>query len=120
VEATYEGRSGLLRLDSGASGTAVIFHHPAVEQFKLLEGREVQDGHMGGVGGSVPMKRGQLKSLEVAGQMLTDVEAGFVTEPRGAFASPYTAGVLGGPLLRRFTIVLDYPGGRIALRPRPQ
>lgn len=116
VESTFEGGSGLMRLDTGASGMALLFHQPAVERFKLLDQRETRESTVGGVGGGVATRFGRLAWLELAGHRFEQLDAGFVTEPKGAFASPYTAGVVGGPLLRKFTIVIDYANRRIALR----
>lgn len=114
VDATFEGHAGVVRLDSGKSGEPITFHYPAVQRFKLLEGRATTAFEAGGVGGTVPTARGKLKSLEFAGQKLTDLEAGFVTEGRGALADAYAAGVMGAQLMRRYNIVIDYPGRRIA------
>lgn len=118
VESKFDGGAGLMRLDTGAAGLTVLFHQPTVERLKLLEGRDTQPSFTGGVGGRIASRRGKLAWLELAGERFEDLEAGFITEPKGAFASPYAAGVVGAPLLRRSELVLDYPNARIALRKR--
>ncbi len=119
VDANIEGHAGILRLDSGFSGKGLAIHYPAVQQFKMLEGRETKPSRDGGVGGTVSTAAGLLKWIEFAGNRVESVETVFVLEPKGAFASPYTFGVMGGPLMRQFRIVIDYPGSRIAFRPIP-
>lgn len=119
VDANVEGHAGIVRLDSGFSGKGLAIHYPAVQQFKMLEGRETKPSRDGGVGGSVRTAAGILKWIEFAGNRVESVETVFVLEAKGAFASPYTFGVMGGPLMRQFRIVIDYPGRKIAFRPIP-
>lgn len=117
VDADIEGRAGIIRLDSGFSGKGLAIHYPAVQQYKMLDGRETKPSHDSGVGGSVSTSAGTLKWIEFAGNRVEAIETVFVLEPKGAFASPYTFGVMGGSLMRRFTIVIDYPASKIAFRP---
>jgi hypothetical protein len=118
VEARFEGHAYPLRLDTGAAGRGVLFHPSFVEKLKLLDGRETTMSVSGGVGGSVPTRMGKLKWLEIGGQRIEDLDAGFVMEPKGAFSDQYTAGVVGASLLRRFTLIFDYPHQRIAFQKR--
>lgn len=118
IEAVFEGHRGWITLDTG-SNVGMTFNHPAVEKFKLLDGRETTASQSGGVGGTTPMMRGKLKSLEFAGRKFEDIDASFAAEPRGVFGTPYAAGVIGGPVLKKFRLVLDYSGGQIALVDQP-
>lgn len=118
VDARFEGHTYPIRLDTGASGGGVLFHHPIVEKLKLLDGRETTLSASGGVGGSVPTRIGKLKWLELGGQRIEDLDAGFVLESKGAFNDHYTAGVVGASLLSRFRLILDYPHQRIAFQKR--
>jgi len=113
VEASFEDHSALFKLDTGAQNT-VTFHYPAVEQFNLLEGRETTDATQGGVGGRVAAKAGMLKWFELGGVRTDNLQALFAGENKGAFADKYTAGNIGGGLLKPFTLVTDYQHGRIA------
>lgn len=117
VEARYEGRDGRFRLDTG-SNSAVTFHEPAVREGALLDGRETSEARLGGVGGFVAARRGRLASFELGGVVQHDVQADFALEAKGTFADATRTGNLGAGMLRPFVLVLDYGGGRLALRPR--
>jgi hypothetical protein len=117
VRASFEGdRSGVFRLDTGANGT-VSFHAPAVESFALLEGRELQNVMVGGVGGMAPAKTGPLEYFELAGHRFETPEVTFALAEIGAFADHYTIGNIGHDLLAPFRMVLDYSHKRIAFVP---
>jgi len=117
VEASYEGRTGSFRLDTG-SNSVVTFHEPAVRTGRLLEGRETSAARLGGVGGFVPARRGRLASFELGGVVQRDLPADFALEPKGTFADATRTGNIGGGLLQPFVLVLDYGGERLALQPR--
>ncbi len=51
VEASFEGHTGFFKLDTGAAGSTVSIHAPAVTRLELLKGRETKDTRIGGVGG---------------------------------------------------------------------
>jgi hypothetical protein len=117
VEAEFEGHRGIFRLDSGAPGSVVI-HAPAVEEFKLLEDRPVQDTMTGGVGGVVKAKKGMLKYFDLGGNRTENVPAVFATQRTGAFDSAATLGNIGHDLVKSFKIVFDYQHQRIAFLKR--
>jgi hypothetical protein len=114
VEASFEGHSGVFRLDTGAAPSTVAFHAPAVERLKLLEGRATNPSMAAGVGGAIPAREGELAWFEIAGRRHEHVEATFISDGKGALADPYTLGNLGGELLKPFRLVMDYQKGRIA------
>lgn len=118
VEASFEGRTGFFRLDTGAAQMSVSMHEPAVRELGLLEGRDTVESKAGGVGGFVAVKRGTLAWFELGGRRTEDVRAEFATEAKGAFADPYSLGNIGGVLLKPFVLVTDYRGDRIAFVPR--
>lgn len=117
VRCTFEGREGLFRLDSGANGH-ITFHQPAVMQWSLLEGRRVTNMKMGGVGGYVAAKKGEIEWIEIGGRRYENIPALFAVEARGAFADSRKQGNIGAELLRKFTLVFDYAESRIAFIPR--
>lgn len=118
VEAEFEGHRGIFKLDTGAAGTSVAIHAPAVEQLKLLQGREVRDAVTGGVGGNLKAKEGVLKYFKLGGVRVENVPAVFATAREGAFNSATTSGNIGGDLVKAFTVVFDYPHQRIAFLKR--
>lgn len=117
VDASVEGHAGVFKLDTG-SNTAVSMQGPAVERFKMLEGRTLGTAMIGGSGGFRTVKRGKLASVEFGGREYKDVEAVFSTPSKDAFSDPSTLGNIGGPLLKDFVLVLDYAHERLALRPK--
>lgn len=116
VHASFEGHEGLFRIDTGANGF-VTFHQPAVEKWKLLEGRDVTDARLGGVGGFVPAKKGVVGWFELGGVRREAVPATFATEAKGTFADASKDGNIGAELLRPFRMVMDYANERAAFVP---
>jgi hypothetical protein len=108
------GHEGVFQLDTGA-GPLVLFHSPAVERLKLLDGRAVRPMPVQGAAGSVETMMGSLGWIEIAGQRLADVPAMFVTGHSGALADPHTLGTLGGVLLAPKKLVFDYGNRRMAV-----
>lgn len=117
VKASFEDHTGWFRLDTGANST-VTMHEPAVRELRLLEGRETKDTKLGGVGGFVAAKSGELRWFDIGGTRIESVHAEFATEAKGAFAESRTLGNIGTKLLKSFVIVLDYPHNRVAFVPR--
>ncbi len=114
VEAKFEGeRSGLFVLDTG-SGSEVLFHSPAVESLKLLDGRETTAVSLSGLGGAQTARAGKLQWLELAGRRFESLDAQFATVKTGALSDLATVGVLGGKILKSRKLVLDYPHSRVA------
>lgn len=117
VHARFEGHDGVFRLDTGANGS-VTFHEPAVRTLGLLDGRDVDDAKVGGVGGFVAAKRGDLAWFEIGGVRTEGVPALFAVEPKGSFADESRAGNIGVDLLKPFVMYFDYADGRVAFVPR--
>jgi hypothetical protein len=119
VRGRFEGGpEGLFRLDTGAGSTAIVFHAPAIERRRLLEGREVADVSLEGAGGLAQAKMGAVKDFEIAGRKRESVDAIFVVERSGAMDDAYADGTIGGGLVGDLRLVFDYGRGRIAFLPR--
>jgi hypothetical protein len=111
----FEGeREGLFQLDTGA-GPVVLFHAPAVERFRLLDGRAVQPMPIQGAAGTVDTMVGTISWIEIAGERKTDLPSLFVTGASGALADPHTDGTFGGILLAPKRLVFDYARRRMAV-----
>ena len=119
VTAEFEGHKGQFRLDTGANGT-VTYNAPTVERHKLLDGRQVRDTGLAGVGGMVWVKTGKLKSFLLGAKKFEDIETTFATSKQGIFGMDFLAGNIGQDLLKPFRVVLDYPNERLALVLRGQ
>jgi hypothetical protein len=114
VEGIFEGRRALFRLDTGAV-PGLLFHATAVRAHSLLEGRPTVEVPADGV---LELRLGRLTSFEIAGVMLQDVDALFSTSQSAMLSDSVTAGLVGIPVLRSFTLIVDLPGRRIALERR--
>jgi hypothetical protein len=115
VRCEFEGgHDGLFRFDTGA-GKAIVFHTPAVERLKLLEGRSTRAMSIGGVGGTVEAQVGKVGGFRPAGRTVGDATALFVTGKAGALTDPYTLGTFGTGLLGPARVVFDYPHSRVAI-----
>lgn len=118
VEASFEGdHTGWFRIDTGSDDT-VIFHGPAVERLDLLADRDVERARTGGVGGFGQSHRGDLRWFELGGHRLEDLRVTFHDGAVGALRNAHTEGLIGLGLLRRFVLVLDCAGGRVAFLER--
>lgn len=92
VQAGFEGREGLFKIDTGAAG---------------------------GVGGQVSTRAGVLERFELGGHEFRALPAGFALEKQGAFADAYVLGIVGGKRIEPFVLVFDYPEQRLGFAPRP-
>lgn len=116
IEAEFEGRSSLLRIDTGAV-MGLFFHHGGVRRLGLLEGREVTA--VPGAFGALELCAGKIDYVRVAGVRIDQVDACFVSGGADVLADVHTAGVVGVPVLRELgELTLDLPGRRLAVRPR--
>lgn len=70
-----------------------------------------------GIGGAVHGRVGRGHSLTLGNVTLTDPLVEVSLQTKGAFASPYFGGNVGGGVLRHFTVTLDYPHQRLFLVP---
>jgi hypothetical protein len=114
VHVTYEGnREGIFQFDTGA-GSHVLFHAPEVEKLKLLEHRQTRPINVGGVGGTMDARVGQLEWFRVGDRRLESLNAIFLAPHEGALDDPYVAGTFGAGILKGAKIVFDYPHRRIA------
>jgi hypothetical protein len=114
IKCRFEGdREDVFRLDTGADNT-VSFHSPAVQKYKLLEGRQTRSNAAGGVGGSISMARGRIAWFEISGHRFVEPEVNFSLAKTGVLANAFSAGNIGGAFLRQFRIVFNYGERKIA------
>ncbi|MFN2460094.1 MAG: aspartyl protease family protein [Candidatus Velthaea sp.] len=73
------------------------------------------DGY--GIGGAAYGQLGRITSIALGSFAVQNVVADFSTQERGAFADATVGLNVGGGILRRFTLTLDYPHLRVMLRP---
>lgn len=114
VEAEFEGHKGLFKLDTGAAGSVIDFHAPAVAHYGLLNNRATKQRLTGGVGGMVRIHEGPLTTFTLAGHTFENLTVGFMPPTDGAFGDTDTVGNIGGKVLAPFTLVTDYRNARVA------
>ena len=108
---TLEGRAPIeakFEIDSGSTG-ALLFNTPFVEKHNVLASvpKTIQT-NIGGVGGMAKMRIGRVNSLRV-GQFVIDRPITRLSQGlQGDYASSKYDGLIGGEILRRFTVTVDY------------
>lgn len=118
VQVQADGRTldARLRLDTG-SASALTFTAPFVRAHGLADGPGTLRGASWGVGGrSVEVTR-ILERATLAGITLDAPTATLSMDTAGVLAGGEGDGLLGGDVLRRFTVTLDYGRGRMYLQP---
>jgi hypothetical protein len=122
IRVSAEGRKpadGLFLVDTGAGRFTSILNTPLVESNRLLTAlpRTIQEPGAEGVGGEVKMRAGRVASLQLGRVTLTNPVVHLAQDRKGALASSDYSGVIGGELLRRFTVIFDYSRKRMILEP---
>ena len=71
-----------------------------------------------GTGGESKRLTAHIDGLQLGPYLLHDLSAGLSPDAKeGALASPDIGAIVGGEILRRFTVTFDYPHHRILLEP---
>ena len=108
-------------VDVGSS-LGLIVTRPFAESHDLLRGaRTVEDSCGAGLSGSSRARYGRLAALRLGRLEIPGVVAACSLDERGVFAtSQYFEANLGGEILCRFRVVLDFGRGLLTLVPGPQ
>lgn len=103
-----------LMVDLGSRGN-VLFTTPFVRRYRLGEFlRDTARATLGmGLGGAARFLLARVDGVQLGTLWLPDVVAGFSTDR--ALPFPQFGGVMGTGVLRRYRVVLDYPGGEMIL-----
>jgi len=106
----------LMMLDTGLRGTT--FNNPFSKEHDLAghspKRLETVTGY--GIGGVSRGIFGRVRALEIGAVRIEEPVVAFATDKSGALADPGYAGIIGTEILHRFTVTLDYAGGRMNLR----
>jgi hypothetical protein len=115
---TVEGK---FYVDTGTR-TALSLNSPFVRDNHLLEGETaIPVATLGvGMGGESLATVYRVRELELGPLRFHDVVATASHDEQGVFADPNVAGIIGGELLRKFTLILDYPHQRVILEKSSQ
>jgi hypothetical protein len=108
---------GNFTIDTGAR-SALHLSKPFCDLHRFADlTRTIVGGFGAGVGGETKQKIGRATTLRMGGVVLNDVITGFSEDEKGAMASTESQGNIGGDILRRFTVILDYSRHEMILEP---
>lgn len=117
---TAEGRTpvkGKFGVSTASSG-ALLLNRLFVEAQRLLQAvTKTSQGNTGGVGGLTRTLVGRVKNIRVGRFDIENPIVSFSQATKGEQASAAHDGVLGGEVLRRFKLILDYARRQIILEP---
>jgi Aspartyl protease len=118
VIARINRKPGVFLVDAG-SNYGPLLHEYFVKANNLgdLPTREAIDdnGHIGGVGGSLPTKAVTIADFELSTLLIQDQPAWAILGSAGVAASKLLAGNIGNGFLEQFRVTFDYPHRRIIL-----
>jgi predicted aspartyl protease len=116
IPGKIDGIEGRLRVDTGYSGT-LTFTSPTVQKYGLTQkyNKRVETVLGQGVGGVTTGQVVRVQALELGALSVAGVVTGLSVDKSGALADAGTIALLGGEVLSRFTVTLDYPGKRLFL-----
>jgi hypothetical protein len=121
ADVTVTGRpaiKGKFVIDIG-SGGALALHAPFVaqEHLPLADQKTIREIGGGGTGGKVIGRMGSIAELRIGKFQIADTPTLFSEDKGGAFASRELQGNIGGQILTKFKVFLDYARDRIILEP---
>ena len=119
VQATVNGRSGWFGIDTGDGGGVTLFPAFAAANGLKYDPTTVKTAG-GGVGGGVQEARGTVSRFELGGLTADNFPVRFALNSKGAFASRYLAGNLGGRILSCYRMTLDHDRHLLWLEPQPE
>jgi PDZ domain/Aspartyl protease len=111
--------NGRFMVDTGAPMTTIAFSRPFVERFGLLPGGKgrIVDRSFAGLGGETIQVLGRSSELDLGSLKIRNATVAFSEDANGTLASSEIDGIIGGELLRRFTVIFDPARGRLILEP---
>ena len=118
IEANLDGISGQFEVDTGARSSISIMR-PFATANHLVEKYQAKTEVIGGYGVGGPAKALLVRpqTLKIESIEIKDPVGLIETGEKGAAAATQTAGNLGGGILKRFTVTLDYEHQVLYLEP---
>jgi len=103
--------TGSMLVDTGASGTFTIEHHPG------LPLQVVGNGYIEGIGGVAKVEQARLSSITLADVCIRAIEADVIKSGGVTESNSKVLGAVGGAVLRRFCLTLDLPHRHVYFEP---
>jgi outer membrane lipoprotein-sorting protein len=119
IQAKIDGQyEGTFVLDTGARSSLVLYT-PFVQKYDLLAktGKKIEVFSGIGIGGKAPGEVTRVKNLKIGNFDILSPVTTLSSSEKGAFASEKIDGNIGGGVLKRFTVIFDYPKQRLILEP---
>jgi hypothetical protein len=118
IEGALDGIPGKFDIDTGSRATVDI-PGPFAQAHNLLASYQASPPVITGwgVGGPARSRVTYAHKLTLGSVTIHNPLIELSEQKKGAFASPYFAGNVGGGVLRRFTVTLDYPHAAMYLQP---
>jgi outer membrane lipoprotein-sorting protein len=115
VDDQYEGN---FVIDTGARSSLVL-STPFVQKYDLgaKTGKKIDVFSGIGIGGKAPGTVTRVKSIEIGKFNIPAPVTTLSSSEKGAFASEKIDGNIGGGILKRFTVIFDYPNKQMILEP---
>jgi hypothetical protein len=115
---TIDAVASQCTLDTGDRGSLSLYAPFIAANPQIVPHALTAEGVNGfGFGGPAMGKLGRLDSVGIGMFDMPGLVADLTTQTQGAFAQPFLAANVGGGLLKRFTLFLDYGTGTMALTP---
>jgi hypothetical protein len=106
-----------LAVDSGTYSALRLFRSFVERHALIAEGRNQFASFGFGAGGEFRQVTGRVESLEVGGVKILNPVADFSTDTKGVTGTASYDGTIGGDILRRFTVILDYSRQQMIFEP---
>ena len=104
-------------LDTGAGLSLLITEKFLKDHNILLPRRRPVPTQVQGFGGKLTMRLTVVKSLKFGPYVFRNVPANLFNDESNVTSYPYTAGLLGNDIMRRFNMVLNYPKRELHIIP---
>jgi hypothetical protein len=121
VAGTLDGAAGEFEIDTGSRGALTVMGPFAAEHGLIAKYHATRSATVGyGVGGPSRALLARAGTLIIGGVTISAPVTEIVTDKGGAAASARTAGNIGGDILKRYTLTLDYAHRTLWLEPNAQ
>jgi Aspartyl protease len=117
VSCSLAGVPSSCLVDTGGSFGALV-NKPFIDAHpQVLPHWYTGSGYIWGVNGSSRIRSGELSSLTIGSESVTDVDSMFGVEDKGGLSDPFFGALIGNRILKRFTVTFDYPNATLYIAP---
>ena len=104
-------------LDTGAGLCLLVTEQFLKSSGLLLSRRKPVDTQVQGLGGKKIMRLTVIKTLKIGPYLFRNVPTNLYNDETNVTSYPYTAGLLGNDIMRRFNTILNYPKRELHITP---